>query len=82
MKYKNIDQLKASGLEIGIILDGTVVFDQDRKEHVIVDESGEAISIQEILSSMIGKRIRYTTVTFETLDSLEKMLVNKEDLLN
>lgn len=82
MVYKKLDDIIRNGLSAGIILDGIVLLDKGTGEYVILDEDGEAYSIQSILASMVGKRIRFTTVTFETLETLERMLSAKNDILN
>lgn len=74
MRYDNERDRNAHGYDAGAIVDGTVVYDEDRKEYVLVDEDGTAFSSQEVLKTLLGKQVRLTCVSFEAIESLEKLV--------
>ena len=74
MEYDNVrDQFKY-GYDRGQILDGTVVHDPDRDEYVIVDIDGIAFSPREFLKTIVGKQVRFTCASFETISNIEQMM--------
>lgn len=74
MKYDNVrDQFKF-GYDRGQIIDGTIVYDPEKSEHVIVDSDGVAFSTQEWFRINEGKQVRFTCASFETMATIEQML--------
>jgi hypothetical protein len=72
MKFDNDRDRYAYGMDIGTIVEG-IVKNYDGK-YIIVDEDGVACDPQIVLSTLEGKKIRFTVVAFETIENLEKML--------
>jgi len=76
MDYDNVrDQFKY-GYDRGQILDGTVVHDSERDEYVLVDIDGVAFSSQEFFKTIVGKQVRFTCASFETISNIEEMMKN------
>lgn len=74
MDYDNIrDQFKY-GYDRGQILDGIVTYDPERNEYVVVDIDGIAFSPQEFLKTVVGKQVRFTCASFETISNIEQMM--------
>ncbi len=73
LKYDNVRERFTHGYDAGQILDGTVTLDPERNELVIVDDDGVAFSSQEYLKTLVGKRVRFTCASFETLSTMEQM---------
>jgi hypothetical protein len=74
MEYDNVrDQFKY-GYDRGQILDGTIAHDPERNEFVIVDLDGVAFSVQEWFKLNVGKQVRFTCASFETLSTIEQMM--------
>ena len=74
MKYDNVRDQFTYGYDRGQILDGTVIFDEERKEYVLLDVDGVAFSSQEFLKTMLGKDVRFTCASYETISTIEQML--------
>jgi len=72
MKFDNDRGRYKHGMDIGTIVEGTVVSHEGR--FIIVDEDEIAFDPQIVLSTLEGKKIRLTMVSFETLENIEKML--------
>ena len=77
MKYDNDRDRAQYGYDAGNIIDGDVVLDPERNEHVIVDDEGVAFSVQDLLKSLVGKKIRLTCISFEAIENIEKMMANQ-----
>lgn len=75
MKYDNDRDRLQYGYDAGNIIDGEVVFDEDKKEYVLLDEDGLGFSTQDLLKSLVGKKVRLTCITFESIEAIEKMLI-------
>ena len=78
MRYDNDRDRNAHGYDAGAIVDGTVVYDDERKEFVLVDDEGVAFSSQEVLKTLVGKQVRLTCVSFEAIENLEKLVALSE----
>ena len=74
MKYDNVRDQFTYGYDRGQILDGKVIFDEERKEYVLLDVDGVAFSSQEFLKTMLGKDVRFTCASYETISTIEQML--------
>jgi len=72
--YDNTRDQFTYGYDRGQILDGKVVFDEERKEYVLIDSDGIAFSSQEFLKTMLDKTVRFTCASYETISTIEKML--------
>ncbi len=74
MKYDNTRDQFSYGYDRGQILDGTIIQDPETQEYVIVDADGIAFSSQEWFKRNIGKQVRFTCASYETLATIEQML--------
>ena len=57
--------------DTGNIIDGTVEFDSIRGEFFLRTEDGGSFYIQDMLSSMLSKKVRMTCISFGSLIQLE-----------
>jgi len=74
MDYDNSRDRKQYGYDAGNIVDGVVTTDPSTGELVLVDEDGIAFSSQSVLRELLGKKVRMTIVSFESIEELEKLL--------
>jgi len=74
MKYDNVREQFTYGYDAGQVVEGEVVLDPERNEYVIVDDEGIAFSTQEYIKTLVGKKVRFTCATFETLENIERMI--------
>lgn len=74
MKYDNQRDRHLYGYDAGTIVDGDITLDIETGEYVIVDEDGVAFSAQELFKSLVGKRIRFTCISFESIEAIQNML--------
>lgn len=74
MEYDNVRDRFSSGIDTGIVIDGVVTWDEERKCYAIVDDDGVAFSISEYLNEMKGKHIRFTSISSASKFELEGML--------
>ncbi len=74
MDYDNDRDRLTHGYDAGVIVDGEVVHDPDTGEYVLLDEDGRAFSSQQLLKLLSGKRVRLTCISFEAMESLEKLV--------
>lgn len=69
-----MDDRFAYGFDAGNIVDGTVSVDPDSGEIFLLDEEdGSKFFPKEALSSLIGKKVRMTVVSFEAMEAMEAM---------
>lgn len=73
-KYDNDRDRYAYGYDAGQIIDGTVSFDEKLNRFVVVDDDGVAFDPQRALQDLVGKKIRMTMVSFESMEEMEKLL--------
>ncbi len=79
MKYDSERERHQYGYDAGNIIDGDVVYDEERKEYVVVDDDGLAFSTQDLLKTLVGKKVRLTCISFEAIEDLEKMLIASQN---
>lgn len=72
MKFDNERDRYSYGMDMGTIVDG-VVKNVDGN-YIIVDEDDVACNPQAVLSTLEGKKVRFTVIAFETMENLEKLL--------
>jgi len=72
-KYDNERDRYAHGFDAGNIVDGEVVLDEATGRFVLVDEDGVGFDPQVVLQRLVGKKVRMTIVSFESLIELEDM---------
>lgn len=82
MKYDNERDRLKYGYDAGNIIDGKVVWDENTKEYVILDDEGTAFSSQSLLKSLHGKKVRLTCISFESIENIQKMLLSASDASN
>jgi hypothetical protein len=76
MKYDNERDRLQYGYDAGNIVDGVVQYDPETKEYVIVDEAGVGFSTQALLKELETKKIRFTCVSFESIENIQKLLAS------
>ena len=74
MQYDNLRDRTDYGYDAGTVVDGVVTLDSNTGEYVIVDDDGIAFSSQRVLSSLTGKQVRITCISFEAIQTIEAML--------
>jgi len=73
-RYDNERDRFTHGYDAGSIIDGTVHLDHETGELVLVDDDGTAFSSQELLRSLLGRRVRMSCVAFDAMEVIEKMI--------
>jgi hypothetical protein len=76
MEYDNSRDRFSYGYDAGVIIDGEVVYDENKREYVIMDDDGIAFSSQSVLSGLLGQKVRITCITLESIENIQKMLAN------
>jgi hypothetical protein len=71
-KFDNERDRNTHGFDAGTIVDG-VVTEYDGG-YILVDNEGAAFDPQAVLSSLVGKKIRMTMISFESLENIEKLV--------
>lgn len=74
LKYDNERDRNAHGYDAGNIVDGTVTLDPEKGEYVLLDDDGVAFSTQSFLAGQVGKKVRLTCISFEAMETIEKMI--------
>ncbi len=74
LKYDNARDQAAYGYDAGVIVDGMVTLDEDTRELVLVDEDGVAFSPQAFLRAHLGKIVRFTGISLDSMKDMESML--------
>ena len=74
MEYDNERDRNQYGYDAGTIVDGNVVLDKNTNEYVVVDEDGIAFSMQALLKTLVGQKVRLTCISFESIQNIEQML--------
>lgn len=74
MEYDNVRDRNLYGYDAGNIVDGEVILDAMTGEYVILDDDGKAFSTQALLKSLVGKKVRLTCISFEAIETLEKII--------
>ena len=77
-EFDNVRDRYQYGYDAGQIIDGTVTLDEARNRFILVDEDGVGFDVQAALQSLMGKRIRLTMASFESMENLEKMLAQAQ----
>ena len=63
----------AYGYDAGNIVEGVVTLDAATGEYILVDEEGDRFNPQKALATLVGKKVRITMISYEALESMEKM---------
>lgn len=79
VKYDNERDRNSHGFDAGTIVDGEVIFDESSGRFVLVDEDGIGFDPQHVLKELVGKKVRLTMVSFESLIELESMYQNAQE---
>lgn len=74
MDYDNERDRFESGFDAGSIVDGLVTYDPASGEYVITDEDGKSFSSQELFKSLVGRKVRFTCISFEAMEDLERLV--------
>lgn len=73
-KYDNDRDRYAYGYDAGQIVDGVVSFDEKLNRLVILDDDGASFDPQRALQDLLGKKVRVTMISFESMEEMEKLL--------
>jgi hypothetical protein len=71
-QFDNERDRHTHGMDVGTIVDGVVTEHEGRL--ILVDDEGIAFDPQVVLSSLVGKKIRMTMVSFESLENIERLV--------
>jgi hypothetical protein len=61
-------------VDMGVVIDGEVIVDSDSGRIQILDSEHHYFEVEEHLRKLKGKQIRFTCITLESMENLEKML--------
>jgi hypothetical protein len=67
----------AYGYDAGTIVDGVVHLDLSTNKFVLIDDDGEVFDPNAVLQTLMGKKVRITMISFESMEALEKLLANQ-----
>lgn len=67
---------KTVAMDMGTVLDGTVLIDPDSNEIIIRDSDGVDFPIEAHLKSLLGKEIRFTCIKLESMEVMMNMLAS------
>lgn len=73
IKYDDNGDRFEHGYDAGVFRDGTVTLDSKTGRYVLVDDDGVGFDPQTALSSLLGRKVRLTMISFEALQTLEEM---------
>jgi predicted PilT family ATPase len=62
-----------SFVDAGVIIDGEVSKNSETGELSITDDDGDVFYPERVLSSLVGKKVRMTVISFEALESMENV---------
>jgi len=71
-QFDNERDRHAHGIDVGAIVDGVVTEYEGR--FILVDDEGIAFDPQAVLLDLVGKKIRMTMVSFESLENIERLV--------
>lgn len=78
MKYDNERDRNRYGYDAGHIIDGIITPDPNTGELVLVDEDGVAFSSQEAFKSLLGKKVRLTMISIDSIELLQNLVEESE----
>lgn len=78
MDYDNERDRFESGFDAGTIVDGMVAYDPEKDEYVVLDEDHKAFSSQELLKSLVGRKVRITCISFEAMEEIQKLVAQTQ----
>jgi hypothetical protein len=65
------------GYDAGTIVDGVVSIDPSSNRFVLIDEDGEVFDPDSVLRTLIGKKVRMTMISFESMETLERLVASQ-----
>jgi len=71
--YDNDGDRFQHGFDAGVLRDGTVTLDGKTGHLVLVDDDGIGFDPQAALATLLGKKVRITMISFESLQTIEEM---------
>lgn len=74
MEFDNERDRLKYGYDAGTIVEGVVSVCDNR--YVLVDEDGVAFDPQAVLSTLEGKKIRLTIVSFEAIENIQNLMAS------
>ena len=78
MDFDNERDRMKFGFDAGNIIDGVVTTNPETGEFVVVDDEGLAFSTQELLKSLLGKKVRITCISFEAIETIERLMLAQQ----
>lgn len=75
MKFDNSRDSKQYGYDAGYVVDGIVSINAETGEFILIDEDGVGFSSQEVLKSLIGKKVRITMISHESMEEIQKLMI-------
>lgn len=73
IEYDNEGDQFEQGYDAGVIRDGVVTLDHRNGRYVLVDDDNRGFDFQAALANHLGKKVRFTLISFESLQTLEEM---------
>ena len=61
------------GYDAGIIIDGEVKMNE-HGNFLVVDDEGIATNVDAVMSSLVGKQVRFTIISLEAMNEMQKLL--------
>lgn len=61
------------GYDAGIIIDGEVRINE-HGNFLIVDDEGIATNVDAVMSSLVGKQVRFTVISLEAMNEMQNLL--------
>lgn len=71
-RFDNERDRYAHGYDAGTIVDGVVT--EHNGGFILVDDEDVAFDPQVVLSALLGKKIRMTMVSFESMENIERLV--------
>lgn len=70
MEIDNTQDRYAYGYDAGQIVEGVILYDDESKTHVIVNSNGIGYSTEQVLSTLVGQKVRLNLVMMEIVHGL------------
>lgn len=61
------------GYDAGIIIDGEVRMNE-HGNFLVVDDEGIATNVDAVMSSLVGKQVRFTVISLEAMNEMQNLL--------
>jgi len=74
MDFDNERDRNAYGYDAGTIVEGEVRWSDSLNRYVIVDDEDVGFDPNAVLQKLDGMKVRFTLVSFEAIENVEKLL--------